>query len=92
MSMGRPRRLTFDEDVQLRSDTGWYKRVLRFLNVQVSTGVPYSHTSNPLCERQIRVLKENVRIWCKTERTSNWVSHIPDDELLREFGDWLLAP
>ena len=59
------------------SDTGWYKRVLRSLNVQVSTGIPYSHTSNPLCELQIRVLKENVRIWCKTERTRDWVRLIP---------------
>ena len=56
---------------------GWYKRVLRSLNVQVSTGIPYSHTSNPLCERQIRVLKENVRIWCKTERTRDWVRLLP---------------
>ena len=39
----------------------------------MSTGIPYTHTSNPLCERQIRVLKENVRIWCKTERTKDWV-------------------
>ena len=39
----------------------------------MSTGIPYSHTSNPLCERQIRVLKENVRILCKTERTRDWV-------------------
>ena len=66
---GAPKEINSDEDVRVRSDTGWYKRVLRSLNVQVSTGIPYSHTSNPLCERQIRVLKENVRIWCKTERT-----------------------
>ena len=61
----------------MRSDTSWYKRVLRSLNVQVSTGIPYSHTSNPLCERQILVLKENVRIWCKTERTRDWVGLLP---------------
>ena len=42
-------------------------------NVQVSTGIPYTHTSNPLCERPIRVLKENVRTWFKTERTKDWV-------------------
>ena len=41
--------------------------------MQVSKGILYTHTSNPLCERQIRVLKENVRIWCKTERTRDWV-------------------
>ena len=29
------------------------------------------------CERQIRVLKENVRIWCKTERTRDWVRLLP---------------
>ena len=66
-----------DEDVRVRSDTGWYKRVLRSLNVQVSTGIPYTHTSNPPCARQIPVLKENVRIWCKTERTKDWVRLLP---------------
>ena len=35
----------------------------------MATGIPYTHTSDPLCEPQIRVLKENVSIWCKTERT-----------------------
>ena len=70
---GAPKEFNSDEDVRVRSDTGWYKRVLRSLNVEVSTGIPYSHTSNPLCERQIHVLKENVRIWCKTERTRDWV-------------------
>ena len=39
--------------------------------------IPYTHTSNPLCERQIRVLKENVRIWCKTARTRDWVRLLP---------------
>ena len=39
----------------------------------MSTGIPYTHTTNSLCERQIRVLKENVRIWCKTECTKDWV-------------------
>ena len=42
----------FDEDVRIRSDTGWYKRVLNALNVEVTTGVPHAHTSNPLCKRQ----------------------------------------
>ena len=45
-----PKEINSDEDVQVRSDTGLYKRVLRALNVQVSTGIPYTHTSNPLCE------------------------------------------
>ena len=74
---GVPKEINSDEDVRVRSDTGCYKGVLRSLNVQVSTGIPYSHTSNLLCERQIRVLKENVRIWCKTEHTSDWVRLIP---------------
>ena len=39
----------------------------------MSTGIPYTHTTNFVCGRQIRVLKENVRIWCKTERTKDWV-------------------
>ena len=43
----------------------------------MSTGIPYTHTSNPLRERQIRVLKENVRIWCKTERTKDRVRLLP---------------
>ena len=74
---GAPKEINSDEDVRVRSDTGWYKRVPRSLNVQVSTGIPYTHTSNTLCERQIRVLKETVRIWCKTELTKDWVRLLP---------------
>ena len=70
---GAPKVINCDENVRVRSDTGWYKRVLRSLNVQVSTGIPYFHKSNPQGERQMRVLNENVRIWCKTERTRDWV-------------------
>ena len=32
---GAPKEINSDEDVQVRSDTGWYKRVLRSLNAQV---------------------------------------------------------
>ena len=74
---GAPKDINSEEDVRVRSDTGWYKRVLRSLNVQVSTGIPYTHMSNPLRERQFRVLKENVRIWCKIERTKDWVRLLP---------------
>ena len=81
---GAPKEINSDEDVRVRSDTGWYKRVLRSLNVQVSTGIPYTHTSNPPCERQIRVLKENVRIWCKTERTKDWVRQLPVMSLMMD--------
>ena len=71
---GAPEEINSDEDIRVRSYTGWYKRVLRSLNVQVSTGIPSTHMSNPLCERQIRIVKENVRIWCKTERTKDRVT------------------
>ena len=54
---GAPGEINSYEVVRVRSDTGWYKRVLRFLNVQVSTEIAYTHTSKPLCEQQIRVLK-----------------------------------
>ena len=58
------------EDVCIRSDTGWYKRALDALNVHVTTGVPYTHTSNPLCE-------QNLRILMKRERTKDWVRLLP---------------
>ena len=74
---GAPKEINSDEDIQVRSDTGWYKRVLRSLSVQVSTRIPYNHTSNPLCDRQMRLLKGNLRIWCNTERTKDWVRLIP---------------
>ena len=47
---GAPKHVHSDEDVRIRSDTGWYKQVLNALNVEVTTGVPYTHTSNSLCE------------------------------------------
>ena len=47
---GAPKEINSDEDVRLRSHTGFHKRVPRSLNVQVSTSIPYTHTSNPLCE------------------------------------------
>ena len=54
---GAPKQVHSDEDVRFRSDTGWYKRVLNALNVEVTTGVPYTYTANPLCERQNRVVE-----------------------------------
>ena len=50
-------------------------------------GIPYTHTSNPLCEQQIRVLKENVRIWCKTEGTKDWVRLLPVISLMMNFQE-----
>ena len=70
---GAPNEMHCDEDVRIRSDTGWYKRVLDALNVQVTAGAPYTHTSNPLCERQNRVLEQNLRILMQQERSKDWV-------------------
>ena len=60
-----------DEEVLIRSDTGWYQRVLDALNVHATTRVPYTHTSNPLCETQNRVLDQNLRILMNQERTKH---------------------
>ena len=64
-------------DVCIWSDTGWYKRVLDAVNVHVTTGVPYTHTSSPLCERQNRVVEQNLRILMKQESTKDWVCLLP---------------
>ena len=74
---GAPKQVHSDEDVRICSDTGWYKRVLNALNVEVTTGVPYTHTSNPLCERRNRVVEQNLRILMKQERTKDWVRLVP---------------
>ena len=66
-----------DENVRIRTDTGWYKRVLDALNVHVITGVPYVHTSNPLCERHNRVVEHNLRTLMKLERTKDCVHLLP---------------
>ena len=72
-----PKEVHSDEDVRIRSDTRWYKPLLDALNVHVTTGVPYTHTSNPVCERQNRVLEQNLRILMKQERTKDWVRLLP---------------
>ena len=72
-----PKQVHSDEDVRIRSDTGWYKRVLNAFNVEVTTGVPYTHMYNPLCERQNRVVEQNLRIPMKQEHTKGWVSLVP---------------
>ena len=74
---GAPKEVHCDEDVRIHSDTGWYNRVLDALNIQVTTGVPYAHTSNPLCERHNRVVEQNLRILMKHERTKDWVRLLP---------------
>ena len=70
---GARKQLHSDEDVRIRSDTVWYKRVLNTLNFEVTTGVLYTHTSNPLCERQNRVVEQNLRVLMRQERTKDWV-------------------
>ena len=66
-----------DQDVRIRSDTGWYKQVVNALDVVVTTGVPYTHTCNPLCERQNRVVERDLRILMKQEHTKDWVHLVP---------------
>ena len=39
--------------------------------------MPYTRTSNPLCERQNRVVEQNLRILMKQERTKDWVRLVP---------------
>ena len=51
--------------------------MLNALNVEVTTGAPYTHTSNPLCERQNRVVDWNLRNLMKQERTKDWVRLVP---------------
>ena len=68
---GALKQVQSDEDVRIRSDTGWYKRVLNALNVEVTTGVLYTHTSNPLCDRQSRVVEQKLRILIKQEGTKD---------------------
>ena len=72
-----PKPVHSDEDVHICSDTGWSKPVLNDLNVEVTTGVPYTHTSNPLCERQNRLVEQNLRILMKQEGTKDWVRLVP---------------
>ena len=74
---GAPKEVPSDKDVRIWSDTGLYKRVLDALNVHVTTGVPYTHTSSPLCERKHRVLGQNLRILMKQECTKDWVPLLP---------------
>ena len=74
---GAPKEVQSDKDVRIRSDTGWYKRVLDALNVHVTTGLPYTHTSNPMCERQNRASEQKLRILMKQEHTKDWVRLLP---------------
>ena len=74
---GAPKDLHSDVDVRIWSDTGLYKQVLDALNVHVTTRVPYTHTSNPVCERQNLLVARKVRILMKQVRTKDWVRLLP---------------
>ena len=74
---GAPNEVQSDEEVRIWSDTGWYKRVLDALKVHVTGGVPYTHKSNPPCERQKPVVEQILRIRMKQERTKDWVRLLP---------------
>ena len=39
--------------------------------------MPYTHKSNPLCERQDPVVEQNLRILMKQEHTKDWVQLLP---------------
>ena len=58
---GAPKQVHSDEDVRIRSDTGWYKRMLNTLNVEVTKGVPHNHTPNPPCDRQAGTNLRHIR-------------------------------
>ena len=74
---GAPIEVHSEDDVRIWSDTGSYKPVLDAVNIHVTTGVPYTHTTNPLCERQNCVVEQNLRILMKQERTKDWVRLVP---------------
>ena len=74
---GAPEQVHSAEDVPICSYTGWYKRVLIALNVEVTTGVPYTHRSNSLSERRNCVVEQNLRILMKKERTKDWIRLVP---------------
>ena len=84
---GAPKEVHSDEAVRIRSD---------HLNVHVTTGVPYTHTSNPLCERQNRVLHQNLRTLMTQEGTKDFSRPVtlacPNRELSEDFFNWLYPP
>ena len=79
------KQINYDEDVRVRSDTGWYKRVLRARNVQVSTSISETHMDNLLCEQRIRICREDVWICCKTERTKVRMRLLPFISLMMNW-------
>ena len=74
---GASKEVQSDEDVRIRCDTGWFKRVLDTANVLATTELPLTDTCNPLCEKQNRVVELTLRILMKQERTKDWVRFLP---------------
>ena len=74
---GAPKEVHCDESYRIQSETRWYRGLLDALKVLVTGDVPYSHTSNPLCDRQDRVVEQNLRILMKQDRTKDWVHLLP---------------
>ena len=61
--------MSSDEDVLVGYETDWSNRVLKALNVAVLIGIPYTQTSNLVCERHTRVYCQCMRILQKMEKT-----------------------
>ena len=57
---GAPKEIHSDEDVRVCSNTGWYKRVLRFLNVQLSTGIPIHIRGTPYVSDRLKFSKTTL--------------------------------
>ena len=76
-----PKEVHSDVDVHIWTATGLYKRVLDALNIQVTSSVPYPHTSNPLCEAQNGLVEQILTMLMKQERTKDWVRLLPCDVL-----------
>ena len=68
-----------DEDVRIHSDTRGKKRVLHALRLHSTTGVPYTHTSNTLCEIQTCVVEQNLPM--KQENIKDCVPLVPSGTL-----------
>ena len=66
-----------DKDVGIQRDTEGYKQVLGALHVQVTTSVPYTYTSNPLCKRQNQEVEYNLRALMKQQSTKHRIRLLP---------------
>ena len=86
-TLGHPRKGHSGEDLNIRSDIEWYKRVLDTLDVHVTTAVPYIDTSGPSCKRQNRVVEQNRGILMKQQCTKDWVRLLPWGVLVMRYQE-----